>query len=58
MRYFTDKNRLKAGLHENTSFEFFQIQKSTLQAVRAEKIDENNGVICLVSKFPSWFMFL
>ena len=27
-----------------------------LQTVRAEKVDEKNGVICLVSKFPSWVM--
>ena len=25
-----------------------------LQTVRAEKVDEKNGVICLVSMFPSW----
>ena len=27
-----------------------------LQTVRAEKVDEKNGVICLVSMFPSWVM--
>ena len=27
-----------------------------LQTVRAEKEDEKNGVICLVSMFPSWVM--
>ena len=27
-----------------------------LQTVRAEKTDEKNGVICLVSMFPSWVM--
>ena len=27
-----------------------------LQTVRVEKIDEKNGVICLVSMFPSWVM--
>ena len=25
-----------------------------LQTVRGEKLDEQNGVICLVSMFPSW----
>ena len=25
-----------------------------LQAVRGEKVDEQNGIICLVSMFPSW----
>ena len=29
-----------------------------LQTVRAEKVDEKNGVICLVSMFPSWVMVL
>ena len=28
-----------------------------LQAVRCEKVDEQNGVICLVSMFPSWVWF-
>ena len=27
-----------------------------VQTVRAEKVDEKNGVICLVSLFPSWVM--
>ena len=27
-----------------------------LQTVRVEKVDEKNGVICLVSMFPSWVM--
>ena len=31
----------------------FEIQKWTLQTVRAEKLDEKNGVICLVSMFLS-----
>ena len=34
-------------------FEYFQIQKWMLQKVRAKKIDEKNGVVCLVSLFPS-----
>ena len=29
-----------------------------IQTVRAEKIDEKNGVICPVSMFPSWDMVL
>ena len=28
-----------------------------LQTVRDEKVDEQNGVICLVSMFPSWVWF-
>ena len=35
------------------NFEYFQIQKLILQTVRAGKIGEKNGVICLVSMFPS-----
>ena len=34
------------------------MQKWMLQSVRAEKEDEKNGVICLVSMFPSWVMVL
>ena len=29
-----------------------------LQTVRVEKIDEENGVICLLSMFPSWVIIL
>ena len=29
-----------------------------LQTVRTEKVDEKNGIICLVSMFPSWVMVL
>ena len=36
------------------NFEYFQIQKWMLQTVRLEKVDEKNGVICLVFMFPSW----
>ena len=28
-----------------------------LQTVKGEKVDEQNGVICLVSMFPSWVWF-
>ena len=27
-----------------------------LQTIRTEKVDEKNGVICLLSMFPSWVM--
>ena len=40
------------------NFEYFQTQKWILQIVRSEKVDEKNGVICLVSMFPSWVMVL
>ena len=35
------------------NFEYFQIEKCMLQTVRAKKVDEKIGVICLVSMFPS-----
>ena len=44
--------------HMNMNFEYFRIQKWTLKTVRAEKVDEKNGVNCLVSMFPSWVMVL
>ena len=48
----------KKGYHLKINFEYFWIQKWMLQTVRAEKVDEKNGVICLVSIFPSWVMVL
>ena len=38
-------------------FEYFQIQKWILQTDR-KKVDEKNGVICLVFMFPSWVTVL
>ena len=40
------------------NFDYFQVQKWMSLTVRAEKVDEKNGVICLVSMFPSWVMVL
>ena len=40
------------------NFDNFQIQKWMSQTVRAQKVDEKNGAICLVSFFPSWVMVL
>ena len=40
------------------NFEYFQIQRWMLQRDRAEKVDEKNGIICLVSMFPCWTMVL
>ena len=40
------------------NFEYFQIQKWILQTVRSKKVDAKNGLICLVSMFPSWGMVL
>ena len=33
-----------------------KLKKWMLQTVRAEKVDEKIGDICLVSMFPSWVM--
>ena len=40
------------------NFKYFQIQKWMSQTVRAEKVDGKNGVIKLVSIFPSRVMVL
>ena len=40
------------GEQSKINFDYFQIQKWMLQTVRAEKLDEKNGVIYLVCMFP------
>ena len=35
------------------NLDYFKIQKWILQTDKAEKVDEKNGVICLVSVFLS-----
>ena len=50
--------RDQSGEHMKTNFDIFQIQKWISQIVRAQKLDEKNGVICLVSFFTSWVMVL
>ena len=37
-------------------FDYFQVQKWMLHTVRAKKVDEKNGIIYLVSMFPSRVM--
>ena len=72
LKYFADHNGPKGVIHfwvwkyskiyfhevphMKMKFEYFQTQKWTLQTVRAEEVDEKNGVISLVSMFPSWVM--
>ena len=46
------------GDHMKMNFDYFQIQKGNLQTVRAERVDEKNGVIGLVSICSSWVMIL
>ena len=56
LRYFIDQNLSKGEPHEN---EFWVFSNSEINVtVRAEKVDEKNGVICLVSMFSSWVMVL
>ena len=40
------------------NFDKFQVQKWISQIVRAQKVDEKNGVICLAFFFPSWVLVL
>ena len=72
LKYFADHNGPKGVIHfwvwkyskiyfhevphMKMKFEYSQTQKWTLQTVRAEEVDEKNGVISLVSMFPSWVM--
>ena len=46
----------RGGDHIKMNFDYFQTQRWMLQT--AEKVDEKNGVICLVSQFPSWVIVL
>ena len=39
--------------HIKINFDYFQEKKGMLQTVRAEKVDEKIGVICLVFMFPT-----
>ena len=55
-RYFTDQNGPKGQPHEN---EFWHFPNTKMNITnRAQKVNEGNGVICLVSFFPSWVMVL
>ena len=40
------------------NFEGLQMQKWNTQADRAQKVDQKNGVICLVIMFNSWVMVI
>ena len=44
--------------HMKMNFDYFQIQTLMLQTDRVEKVEEENGVICIVSMFASWVMTL
>ena len=53
---FADQNRPKGGPHENEFWQF-SITKMNI-TVWAQKADEKNEVICLVSLFVSWVIVL
>ena len=42
------------GNHVKMNFDYFQIQKWMLQKVRAKKVDEKNGKICIFLFFYFW----
>ena len=46
------------GDHMKMNFDYFPIQIWMLQTVRAEKVGEQNEVICLVSALSFWVMAL
>ena len=48
----------KRGPHENDFWVFSNSEMNASNAVRAEKVGEKNGVICLASIFPFWVMVL
>ena len=57
--YFAEQNGPKGGPHEN---EFWKVSNTKMniknKKIRAQKVDEKNGVICLISFFHSWVMVL
>ena len=55
---FLETKMDQRGVPMKMNFENFQIQKWISQTVRAQKVDEKNGVICLVYLFPSWVVIL
>ena len=56
-RYFADQNEWQKDPMK-INFDNFQIQKWISQTVRAQKADEENRVICVISFFSSWVMVL
>ena len=56
LRYFTDQKGPKRGPHQN-EFWLFSNTKVNVKN-REEKVDEKNGIVCLVLMFPSWVMVL
>ena len=55
-RYFAEQNGPKGGRYENEFWQFWNTKMNIIN--RTQKLDEKNGVICLVFFFPSWVTFL
>ena len=56
MMYFEDQNRPTREQHKN---EFWTFSNSEVNITnKLEKVDQKNGVICLVSMLSSWVMVL
>ena len=53
LRYSTDQNGPKGGPHKNEFWVFLNSEMNVTNG--AQKVDEKNEVICIVSMFPSWF---
>ena len=49
--YYTDQNKMQSGNLMELNFEDLEIQKWNISTDRAQKVDEKNGVICLVIMF-------
>ena len=57
LRYFEGQNERKEDPMK-TNFGNFQIQKWISQASTTQKVDEKNGVICIILFFLSWVVVL
>ena len=49
--YFTDQNIIQSGKPMELNFEGLEMQKWNIPTDRAQKVDKENGVICLVTRF-------
>ena len=55
-KYFADQNRSKGGSHENEFWEFSDTKINITDSKSSKSGWKKNGVVCLVSFFPSWVM--
>ena len=57
LTYFTEQNGPEGGPHENEFWVFSNSKKNITNSLIGKSIWKN-GIICLVSMFPSWVMVL